>query len=80
MFPFTKYLFTNSVVLFELFYYPLFPSIIGFMEEILDPHNIIINHNFLICKHNVYLSRSSESLNFIGLKNYILETIILEEK
>ena len=56
-------------------------AILGFLQEIQDQHNIIINHILLIYKHYVYLSRNSESLNFIiGLKNCILETKILEEK
>ena len=50
------------------------------MGEIQDQDNIIINHILLIYKHYMYMSRKSESLNFIGLKNYILETKTLEEK
>ena len=53
-------------------------AILAFMEEIQDHHYIIINHTWLIYKHYVYLSRNLGSLNFIGLKNYILETNILE--
>ena len=49
------------------------------MEEIQDQRNIIFNHILLIYKH-VYLSRNYESLNFIGLKYYILKTQTLEEK
>ena len=55
-------------------------TILGFMEEIQDQHNMIINHVLLIYKHYVYLSRNSGSLNFVGLKNYILETKISKEK
>ena len=50
------------------------------MEEIQDQRNIIINHILLTYKHNVYPSRNFESLHFIGLKNYILKTKILEER
>ena len=52
------------------------------MEEIQNQPNIIINHVLLICKHYVYLSKNSKSLNFVGFKtrNYILEAKILEEK
>ena len=47
--------------------------ILGFMEEIQDQHNIIINHILLIYKH---LSRNCRCLNFIGIS----ETKIFEEK
>ena len=53
-------------------------AIHGFMEEIQDQHNVIINHVLLIYKHHVYLSRNYGSLNFIGLQKYIFETNILE--
>ena len=53
-------------------------AIIGFMEEVQDQHNIIIHHILLIFKHYVYLTKNSESLNFIGFNNYILETKTLE--
>ena len=49
------------------------------MEEIQGQHNIIINHILLIYKDDVYLSRNSERLNLIRLKNHILETKNLEE-
>ena len=49
------------------------------MEEIQDQRNIITNHILRIYKH-VYLYKNFEYLNFISLKNCILETKILEEK
>ena len=49
------------------------------MEEIQDQRNIFINYILLIYKH-MCLSRNYESLNFIGLKDYILETKFLQEK
>lgn len=48
------------------------------MEEIKDQHNIIINYILLIYKHDVYPARNFENLNFLGLKNRILKTKILE--
>ena len=54
-------------------------SILGFIEESQDQHNIIFNHILLIYKH-VYLSRNFESLNLIGLKNDILYAETLKEK
>ena len=50
------------------------------MEEIQEQHNIIINHILLIYKRYEYLSRNSESLDCISLKNYILQKKNLEKK
>ena len=49
------------------------------MEEIQNQRNIFINDILLINKH-MCLSRNYQSLNFIGLKDYILETKLLQEK
>ena len=48
-------------------------AILGFMEEIQDQDSIIINYVLLICEHFVYLSKNSESLNFVSLGKYISE-------
>ena len=53
--------------------------ILGFMEEIQDQHNIIINHILLIYKLYVYLSRNSEGLNFIHLKKLYVRNISINK-